>query len=264
MNIVALVKQVADTAQLSKTVNGLQLMKEGGPRIVNPWDEYALETAIQLKEAHGGKVTALCLGKPEAVGALRTALAMGADEAILVSDPAMLNSDSLVTARIITAAIKKLGSVDIIVGGFCSIDGNSAATTVQIAALLGIPHISYVAELQNVDPDAGTLTAIRLLENGRETIRTGLPIVFTVVKEICEPRYPSFIRIRKASKADIPTWDLGDLGLESDQVGTAGSQVKWPEITLPPARESTLERIEGTPEEAAAILVDRLIAAKVV
>ena len=264
MNIVALVKQVADTAQLSKTVDGFQLIREGGPRIVNPWDEYALETAIRLKEAHGGMVTALCMGKPEAVGALRTALAMGADEAILVSDPAMSNSDTLATARILTAAITKIGTFDVIVGGYCSIDGNAAATTVQIAALLGIPHLSYVAELKAVDPDAQTVIAVRLLEKGRETVSSKLPIVFTVVKEICEPRYPSFIRIRKASKAVIPTWGLTELGLEAGQVGPAGSQAQWPEISRPPARETTLELVEGTPEEAAKALVDRLVAAKVV
>lgn len=264
MNIITLVKQVPDTAQLSGTVDGLKLMGEGSPRIVNPWDEYALETGLQLKEAHGGKVTALCLGQPEATEALKTGLAMGVDEAILVSDPALAKSDSLATARTLAAAIKKIGAFDLIVAGRSAIDGNMAATAVQIAALLGIPQISYVAKLENVDPGAQTIRAVRLLERGRETVTGRLPGLISVVKEINEPRYPSFIGIRKAAKATIPTWSLADLGLDAAQVGQAGSQATWPEVTLPPSREAKVEIIEGAPAEAAKILVDRLLAEKVI
>lgn len=264
MNIITLIKQVPDTAQLSGSVDGLKLMSEGGPRIVNPWDEYALETALQLKEAHGGKVTVLTLGKPEAVDALKTGLAMGADEAVLVSDPALENSDSLATARTLVAAIRKIGPFDAIIAGRSAIDGNMAATAVQVAALLNVPMLSYVAKLAAVDPDSGTLSVVRLIERGRETVSSKLPAVISVVKEIYEPRYPSFIGIRKAAKATIPTWGLADLGLEPGQVGAAGSQVHWPAVTLPPAREANVEIIEGSPAEAAKTLADRLLAEKVI
>ena len=263
MNIIALIKQVPDTAQLSKTVDGLKLMEEGSPRIVNPWDEYTLETAIQLKEDHGGQVTVICMGKSEAIEALKTGLAMGADEAILISDPAMENSDTLTTAQILVAAINKIGEFDMIVGGRSAIDGNNAATAVQVAALLDVPQISYVAKLE-VDSDANTLKAERLLEEGREKVSSKLPAAITVVKEINEPRYPSFIGIRKAAKADIPTWGLSDLGLDASQVGVEGSQARWPEVTLPPVREAEVEIIEGPPEEAAKILADRLEEEKVI
>lgn len=263
MNIIALIKQVPDTAQLSSKVDGLKLMADGSPRIVNPWDEYTLETAIQLKEAHGGKVTVLCMGKPEATEALKTGLAMGADAAILISDPALENSDSLATARVLAAAINKIGDYDITVAGRSAIDGNTAATAVQVAALLDIPQISYVAELKAVDPVARTIRAIRLLENGRETVSSKLPAVITVVKEISEPRYPNFIGIRRAARATIPTWGTPDLGLEASQVGQAGSQVKWA-VGLPPARNAKVEIIEGPPAEAARILVDKLLAEKVI
>jgi len=263
MNIIALIKQVPDTAQLSKTVDGLKLMDTGGPRIVNPWDEYTLETAIQLKEAHGGKVTAICMGRPASTEALKTGLAMGADEAILISDPAMENSDSLTTARILVAAINKIGTFDIIIGGRSAIDGNTAATAVQVAALLDIPQISYLAKLE-VDPNSKTLKAERLMEGGREKVSSRLPAVVTVVKEINEPRYPSFIGIRKAAKATIPTWSVADLGLSAEQVGEAGSQAKWPDVSLPPVREANVEIIEGPPEEAAKILANRLMAEKVI
>lgn len=263
MNIIALIKQVPDTAQLSPTVDGLQLMQDGQPRIVNPWDEYTLETAIQLKEAHGGKVTVLCVGKLEAAEALKTGLAMGANEAILISDPALEGGDSLATARVLVAAIRKVGAFDIVVGGRASIDDNHAATAVQVAALLDVPPISYAAEL-TVDPAAGRLTAVRLLEGGRETVSSKLPAVVTVVKEINEPRYPTFIGIRKATGADIPIWNIADLGLEADQVGAAGSQMIRSDLTLPPVRDASLELIEGEPAVAARSLADRLLAEQVV
>lgn len=261
MNIIALIKQVPDTAQLSSRVDGLKLMAEGEPRIVNPWDEYTLETAIQLKEAHGSKVIVVCLGRPEAADALKTGLAMGADEAILISDAAFEGGDSLSTARVLAAAINKIGDYDIIVAGRSAIDGNSAATAVQVAALLSIPQISYVAELKTIDPAAKTITAVRLLEAGRETVSSKLPAVITVVKEINEPRYPSFIGIRRAARATIPVWGLDDLGLEGNTAGSAGAQVKW-EVNLPPARDAKVEIIDGSPGEAAKILVDKLIAEK--
>ncbi len=263
MNIIALIKQTPDTAQLSGTMDGLQLSAEGGPRIVNPWDEYTLETAIQAKEKEGGKVTALCLGTPEAAEALKTALAMGVDDAILVSDPAMLGSDSITSARILTAAIKKIGEFDLIVGGRAAIDGNTGATPVQIAALLDLPLISYVAQIEDLDISNQTISATRLMENTRETIISRMPALITVVKEINEPRYPSLIGIRKATKIPIKTWGCDELNIEPSTVGVKGSLVEW-SSELPPDREAKLEMIDGNPEDAAKILVDRLIQEKVI
>lgn len=259
MNILTLVKQTPDTAKLSRALNGLQLMADGQPRIVNPWDEYAIETALQLKEKHGGKkVTAVCLGKPEALDALRTSLAMGADEAILISDPALAAADTLATASVLAAAIRKIGAFDIIVAGRSAIDGNGAAVPAQVAALLGAPLVSYVAALKAVDAAGRALTVVRALEGGRETVQARLPAVITVVKEIAEPRYPSFMGIRKAAKAPIPTWSLQDLGVDPTQVAP---RLSW-ETALPEAREVNCEFIPGTPAEQAAALVEKLIAQK--
>jgi electron transfer flavoprotein beta subunit len=260
MKIIVLVKQAPDTAQLSGSVDGLQLLAENGPRVINPWDEYALETAIQLKEAHGGSVTALCLGSLQAAEALKSALAMGADEAVLVADPALAHSDSLATARVLAAAIQKIGPFDLLVAGRSGIDGNTWATAVQVAALLNVPQISYVAALEAVDPAAQTITAVRLVEGGRETVGSRLPAAISVVKEINEPRYPSFMGIRRAAKVAIPTWSLADVGLTAAQVGAAGSQVQWPELSLPAARDTKVEFIPGSPAEAAKILVNKLAA----
>jgi len=264
MNIITLIKQVPDTAQLSSSVNGLQLMSQGGPRIVNPWDEYTLETGIQLKEAHGGTVTVVCMGEPDSTEAIKRGLAMGADEAVLISDPLLEGSDTLATARALVAAIRKLGQVDLIIAGRSAIDGNTAATAAQVAALLDIPQLSYVAAIKALDPVTKTITVERLIEGGRETVSSRLPAVLSVVKEINEPRYPSFMGIRKAAKKEIPQWSVADLGLEAGQVGRAGSQIKWPEVNLPPAREAQVEIIEGPPAEAAKILADRLMAEKVI
>jgi len=121
-----------------------------------------------------------------------------------------------------------------------------------------------VAALKAVDPAAKTITVVRLMENGRETSSSKLPVVISVVKEINEPRYPSFMGIRKAAKATIPTWGLADLGLTADQVGAAGSQVSWPQVSLPPTRAGGAEIISGSPVEAAKILADKLAAEKVI
>jgi electron transfer flavoprotein beta subunit len=263
MNIVVLVKQVPDTAQLSSTMNGLQLM-ESGPRIINPWDEYAIEEGLLLREAHGGSVTLLCLGDPDAVGTLKRGLAMGADEAVLLADEAFANGDTLATARALAAAIHKLGEVDLVLAGRSSIDGGNYATAVQVAALLGVPLLSYVAAIKTIDPGEKSITVERAVEAGREIVRSRLPAVMSVVKEINEPRYPSFIQIRKAGKKSVPVWGAAELGLDAGQVGAAGAQVEWPEVTLPPARESQVEMLNGTAAEVAKQLVERLLTAKVI
>lgn len=264
MNIIVLVKQVPDISQLSGSVDGLQLMADGAPRVINPWDEYAVETALQLREAHGGKVTALCLGQPTAVEALKTALAMGVDQAVLVSDPALANSDSLATARTLAAAVNKIGECDLVIAGRSGISGNTWATAVQVAALLDIPHVSYVAQIKEVSAADKTITVVRQTEKARETVSSRLPASISVVKEINEPRYPSFMGIRKASKATVPIWSLADLGVGAELVGAAGSQAQWAELNLPPVRETNTQFIEGSPADAAKVLVTALTEEKLI
>jgi electron transfer flavoprotein beta subunit len=260
MNIITIIKQVPDMSQLSGTMNGLQLIGDNGPRIINPWDEYALETALQLVEAHGGTTTVLGQGNPDATEALRRGLAMGADEAVLISDPQLAHADSLVTARILAAAIQKIGNVDLITAGREAIDTNAGATAVQVAALLNLPMLSYVAAITAINPAAKTITVERVIEAGRETVTCKLPAIISVVKEINEPRYPNLIRIRKAAKVDIPVWTIADLG----QSGAVEAQTKWAEIKLPPSREVGTEFIEGSAQEAAKTLVDRLLAESII
>ena len=264
MHAIALVKLVPDTAQLSGAINGLKLLADG-PYIANPLDEYAIEECLRLREAHGGQVTVLSMGPAAAVGAVKRGLAMGADGAVLLSDAAFEGADSLATARVLAAAVAKLGEWDIVMAGRSALDGDTGQTAVQTAALLGVPHLTYVARLRQIDFAARTITVERWLEDGREALASRLPCVVSVVKEINEPRYPSFMGFRKADRATIPTWTAADLGLDPATVGAAGSGVRWPVVQLSPARAGDCRFMAGdTPAAAAAALVGQLVVDKIV
>jgi electron transfer flavoprotein beta subunit len=258
LHAIALVKLVPDTAQLSSAINGLKLLAEG-PHIANPLDEYAIEECVRLREAHGGQVTVLSMGPAAAINAVKRGLAMGADRAVLLSDAAFEGSDSLATARVLAAAVAKLGDWDIVIAGRSALDGDTGQTAVQTAALLGVPHLTYVARLRQIDFAARTITV------EREALTSRLPCLVSVVKEINEPRYPSFMGFRKADKATIPTWTAAGLGLDPATVGAAGSGVRWPVVQVSPARTGECRFMAGdTPEATAAALVEQLIADKIV
>ncbi len=266
MNILVTVKQVPDTAELPK-IDPSEVVSGNikATQILNPWDEYAVEEALLLKEKFGGKVTALCFGPADAREGVKRAIAMGADAAVMLSDDAFNGSDAIVTGQLLAAAAKKLGDFDLIITGRSAVDGDSSVVPVALGRSLGVPMVTYVAKIREVDPDGKTLTVERLLEDGREVVTMPLPAVISVVKEINEPRYPTFMGIRKATRAKIPVWGVGDLGVDASEVGEAGSTVKWTNLRKPPARKVECEIIEGeTVEEKAKTLVDRLIAEKVI
>ena len=235
----------------------------GKPNIVNPWDEYAIEEAIRLKENHGATdAIALTAGDESAQDVLKTALAMGCSEAILVSDEAFAGSDTLGTARILASAIDKIGDVSIVVFGKQAIDGDTGQTVVQVARKLGWTPLTFVSEIKEVSD--GAITVVRLLEDGKEVVTAQLPVVVGVVKEINEPRYPSFMGIRKANRATIPTWTAADLEIHGGY-GVEASKVDWSHVYELPPREGTVEIIEGdTAEEQARILADKLFEEKVI
>lgn len=264
MQIVVCTKQTPDTAAKVEVANG-HVTWGDAPLVVNPWDEYAVEEGIRLKEKHGGKTTVVSMGPESAREALKQCLAMGCDEAVLISDPALKGSDTLATARTLAKAIQKIGDVQVALFGKQAIDGDTGQTAIQVARLLGWSPLTYVFKVAEIDPAAGTIKVERLLEEGKQIVTSKLPAVISVVKDINEPRYPSFMGIRKAAKAVIPAWGAADLGVEAGKVGAAGSAVKWPETFALPQRESACEIIEGaSPEEIAAKLVDRLMAEKVI
>ena len=260
MNIVVCVKQTPDTAA-TVTVEAGEVSWGEAPLVLNPWDEYAVEEALLTKEAHGGEVTALSLGPEEAQEALKQSLAMGADQAKLINDPELAGADSTVVAKALAAAIRSVGEVDIVFFGRESVDSATGVTFAQTARQLDWPLLSLVAGIEELDPEAGTITVERMLPEGRQIVKAQLPAVVSVVKEINEPRYPSFMGIRKASKAEIPSIATDELEVEGD----LNSRVEWPEVYEPPSVETEVEMIEGeTPEEKAQKLAERMIEEKVI
>jgi electron transfer flavoprotein beta subunit len=226
--------------------------------VVNPWDEYALEEGIVQAKNGGGKATVIAVGGEMHNEALKHSLAMGLDEAARVEDPALDERDSLAYATAAAAAVKKLGDVDLVIFGRESIDVGTDAHAYQTARKLGWTLLSFVSKIIAVDYAAKTIKVERILEQGKQIVTSKLPAVITVTKEINEPRYPSFIGIRKASKAVIPVWSLGDLGVTLPAARTQIAAFK----NLP-ARDVQTVMIDGTPEEQAAKLVDYLLQEKV-
>ena len=255
LKIIACIKQVPDSEAKVKAENG-QVTWGEAPLVINPFDEYAVEGALLTKEANGGTVTALCIGPESAKDALKHALAMGADEAVLVSDPALNEIDSVGAARVLAAAIKKIGGADMIVFGRQTLDNGSGLTTAQVARVLGLPLLGLAGQIKVQD---GNVTIDRVTEEGRQTVTAKMPVVLSVVQSIGEPRYPSFMGIRKASKANIPVWTLGDLGMDAP-----ATVVRRTELMNPPVNETKVEMIAGeTPEAIAEALVQKIIAEKV-
>jgi electron transfer flavoprotein beta subunit len=254
LKIIACIKQVPDSEAKVRAENG-QVTWGDAPLVINPFDEYAVEGALQQKEATGGTVTALCIGPESAREALKHALAMGADEAVLVSDPALSELDTAGAARVLAAAIQKTGA-DMVIFGRQTLDNGSGLTPAQTARILGLPMLSWAGQIKVED---GSVRVERVIEEGRVAVSAKLPAVISVVQSIGEPRYPSFMGIRKASKATIPVWSLGDLGVSAPQ-----AVVKRTELMNPPVQETSIEIISGeSPAEIADKLVDKILAEKV-
>ena len=257
MKIIACIKQVPDSEAKVRAEGG-QVSWGDAPLVINPFDEYAVEGALQQKEATVGTVTALCIGPESAKEALKHALAMGVDDAILVSDPGLNNIDSVGAARILAAAIQKIGGVDMVVFGRQTLDNGSGLTPTQTARVLGWPMLGLAGQIK-VDAAAGSVQVERVIEEGRQIVKVKLPAVVSVVQSIGEPRYPSFMGIRKASKAEIPVWSLSDVGASAP-----APLVTRTELMNPPSRESRVEIITGeSPAEIAEKLADKILAEKV-
>jgi len=215
-------------------------------------------------EKHGGKATAISMGPESAREALKTCVAMGCDEAILICDPALKGSDALATSYALAKAIEKLGDVDAALFGRQAIDGDTGLVPAGVARRLGWAPLTFTSKITELDPGAKTIKVERLLEEGRQIVTARLPAVIGTVKDLNEPRYPSFMGIRKAAKAVILNWSAADIGCDPAKIGSAGSAMRWPKVFPPPAREGSVEIIGGTPEEVAAKLADKLIGDKVI
>ena len=255
MKIIACIKQVADSEAKVRAENG-QISWGDAPLVINPFDEYAVEGALQQKEAQGGTVTAVCIGPESAKEALKHALAMGSDNAILISDPGLAQLDTQGAAHVLAAVIKKIGGVDLVVFGRQTLDDGSGLTAAQTARILGWPMLGMAGQIKI---DAQSLQVERVIEEGRQIVSTKLAAVLSVVQSIGEPRYPSFMGIRKASKAEIPTWSLSDVGISAP-----AALVSRIELITPPSRDVTCEIIPGnSPAAIAETLTNKILAEKV-
>ncbi|MGO1651907.1 electron transfer flavoprotein subunit beta [Senegalia sp. (in: firmicutes)] len=254
MNIIVCIKQVPDTNEVKIDKKTGTLIREGVPSIINPDDKNALEEALRLKDEHGANVVVLTMGPPQAKVALKEALAMGADEGILLSDRAFAGSDTWATSTTLAGAIKKL-DYDILLCGRQAIDGDTAQVGPQIAEHLNLAQITYVEDLKI---DGKEIIAHRAVEDGYYKVKAQMPVLLTAIGELNEPRYPSMRGIFDAFREkEIKVWSADDIIVDMDEIGLKGSptQVKK---SFTPATRGSGEQLEGSTEEKVRSLVVRL------
>ena len=257
MKILVCVKQVPDTTEVRIDRETNTLQRQDVPSILNPFDRHALEEALRVKERCGGTVSVLTMGPLQAQEVLKECLALGADEAVLVSDKAFAGADTLATSRTLAAAIAKLQPAELIFCGKQAIDGDTAQVGPELAEHLNMAQITCVSKLE-VFPAERRLIAEREVEDGREVLELPFPAVLTVSKSLNEPRYPSIKGRLRANKTSIPILTLADLGLQAEETGIQGSPTRVVRIFAPETRKGG-EVIQGmAPRQAADLLAIRL------
>lgn len=261
MDVIVCIKQVPDTVDVRINPETNTLVREGVESIVNPMDMYAIEEGLRIKEKHGGRVTAITMGPPQAESALREAISLGADEGILITDHALAGSDTWATSLSLAAAIRKIGDYGIILCGKQAIDGDTAQVGPGIAAHLDLPQITFVRKIEEISDKK--IRAERLMEDGYQVIESTLPAVLTVVKEINEPRLPSLRGKMAARKAEITAWGLEELGLSPDEVGINGSPTIVKKI-FTPERKTEGKIFTGDARDTVKELIDALKADKII
>lgn len=266
MHVVVCVKSVPETTEVEFDPRTGAMLREGVKAIVNPFDMFAIEESIRLVEAHGGQVTALCMGPPQAESELRHVLALGCQRAILLSDRAFAGSDTWATAYALSLAIRALGPVDLVVCGRQAIDGDTGQVGPGIANQLDMPQLTYVWRIRELDITARRIVVERMLEDGAEIVAAPLPAVVTVLKGINIPRYPTRRRLRRARAAEIPIWTPQHLTHADPQLlGLDGSPTQVVRIFTPLRRSGQVHMLDGDNlEQAVAALVERMLAERVV
>jgi len=260
MNIIVCIKQVPETTEVKINPETNTLIREGVPAVVNPFDENAIEAALKIKEKHGGKVTVITMGPPQAAEALKTAIAMGADDVVLVSDRAFAGSDTWATSYTLAQTIKKLGDYQLILCGKQAIDGDTAQVGPGIAEWLKIPQVTFAVK---VEIDGTKVKVERMLEEVNEVVEAPLPAVITVVKQINEPRMPSLRGMMKAKKAEVKTMKAADIGADKKNLGLDGSPTQVVKIFTPPPKGGG-EILSGDPAENVAKLIGKIKERKII
>ena len=262
LRIVVLVKPVPDPASAAERLTpDWRLDRTAAPPVINGNDEYALEAALKLTEAHGGEVVCLTMGGHGATDVMRKALAMGATRGVIVTDDALAGSDALSTTRVLTAALRGL-EYDLVLAGIDTSDGVAGVVHAGIAALLELPFLSYAARIEP-DPDAGVVRVRRISPVGYDVIEAPMPALVACTQALGEPRYPSLKGIMAARSKEVVTRSLADLGLADGSVGGAVATTEVLDARQPPARGET-RIIRDEPEAAARQVVDFLVERRLV
>ncbi len=256
MNIIVCIKQVPETTEVRINPETNTLIRDGVKSIINPFDMYAIEEGVRLKERYGGKVIVVTMGPPQADAALREAVSLGCDEGILISDRAFAGGDTWATSNTLSHAIarikKDMGGFELIICGKQASDGDTAQVGPGISANLDIPQVTYVKKIEEIKDNKARVE--RMNEEGFDVIQTPLPALFTVVKEINEPRLPSLKGLMRAKTAKITVWTAKDINVESKDVGLSGSRTTVVKIFTPPHRTGG-EKITGETSE----IVEKLV-----
>lgn len=255
MNIVVCIKQVPNTTDIRIDPVTNTLIREGVESIINPFDTYAIEEAVRLKERFGGKVTVVTMGPPQAENALKEAVSLGCDEAILVSDRKFAGSDTWATSYTLSRAIKKIGVYDVIICGKQASDGDTAQVGPGISTHLDIPQVTYVKKIEEISANSARVE--RMTEYGYDVVVAPLPCLVTVVKDINTPRIPSLKGMMKAKAAKITRWNAIDIGCDPKSIGLEGSPTRVVKIFTPPQRKGG-EILTGDANTIAEKLADLL------
>jgi len=261
MNVVVCLKQVPGTTEVKIDPHTNTLIRQGIKNIINPFDTYALEEGVRVRERYGGKVTVISMGPPQAEEALREAISVGADEVILLSDRAFAGADTWATSYTLARAVDRLAQYDLIICGRQTIDGDTGQVGPELAEMLGIPFVAYVSQIEELAN--GYMRVQRMVEEGHEVIETPLPAVITVVKEINVPRLPSLRGLAKSKSAVIPIWTAQELGVDENMVGLSGSATKVIKIFFP-ERIHCGEIFQGELESQVKSLINKLRDAKII
>ncbi|MGE4267959.1 MAG: electron transfer flavoprotein subunit beta [Deferribacterales bacterium] len=268
MQVIACIKQVPDTTQVQIDPKTNTLVRDGIPFIVNPYDTHALEECLRLKDRYGFKVTAVSMGPPNAEAALRKALSLGADRAVLVSDRVFGGADTLATSNVLTAAIRKLAEdeeVGIVFCGKQTIDGDTAQVGPGIATRMELEQLTLVDKIIELDIESKKLIVRRKLEGRYETVQTVLPAMITVVREINRPRYPTVPMRLHSKEAQVEMWNNEVLQLDVNKIGLKGSPT-WVSKIFSPQRDKG--EMIGTgisdPKDVASLLLDKMISKDII
>lgn len=260
MNIIVCIKQVPETTEVKINPETNTLIREGVPAIVNPFDENAVEAALKIKEKVGGKITVITMGPPQAAEALKTTIAMGADEVYLISDRAFAGSDTWATSYTLAQAIKKIGDYSLILCGKQAIDGDTAQVGPGIAEWLNIPSVTFAVK---IEAEGDSAKVERMLEEVNEVVKTPLPAVITVVKQINEPRMPSLKGMMRAKKIKIKTLKAAELNVDEKNLGLNGSPTQVVKIFTPPPKGGG-EILQGEPDDIVSTLVSKIKERKII